>query len=131
MGFISAHASTPNLTEGETRTIQEWINMDITPDSTRDPMIIAAYYFWYDSDLSALVIGTPAWPYPFYAVLQNLTTGESYFYTYEEIIESGNRCIPFTGGEGIWRLSLCSAVPHNPRILVEWYFTIEDGEIIR
>ena len=127
MGFISAHATAAIGLDGNTRVIQEGNYVGITPNTPPDPMIIAAYYFYYDSDRSALILHTPAWPYPFYAVLENFTTGESCFYSYDE--DWFGYAIPFIGGPGIWRLSLCSAIPHDPRILTEWYFTIDNGKI--
>ena len=128
MGLISAHATTAICLEERTTSIQEGDNEGIAPDRPSYPMIIAAYFFYYDSDRSALSINTPAWPYPYFAVLENFTTGESNYYSYDDLLEE-EQYIPFTGGPGIWRLSLGSAVPHDPRILTEWYFTIENGKI--
>lgn len=128
MGFLSAHAFTAMSLKEKMISIQEGDIVGDTPDRPRDPRVIAAFYFWYDSDKSALFIITPAWPYPFFAVLENITTGEAHFYSYEDFIEE-NGSIPFTGGPGIWKLSLGSAVPRDPRILFEWYFTIDNGEI--
>jgi len=128
MGFVAAHATTAISLDEKTISIQKRTVVGVTPDRPRYPMVIAAYYFYYDSDLSALSIYTPAWHYPYFAVLENFTTGESNYYSYDDLLEE-EMSIPFTGGPGIWRLSLGSAVPHDPRILTEWYFTIENGKI--
>lgn len=128
IGILSGHASPAINLEEETTSIREDNNVGITPDDPLPPIIIAAYFFWYDSDKSALFIRTPAWPYHIFAVLENFTTGESNYYSFDDLFAEGIS-IPFTGGIGIWRLSLCSAVPHEPCILFDWYFTIDKGII--
>ena len=123
MGFISGHASTIFYSEGETNTNQEWINMDIIPDVPH-PKYILDYSFMYNPYMSALIIfgGRD----PAHVVLENLSTGEQYFYTYD-YLSAENGFIPFTGGDGVWRLSFCSAVPHEPRIIINRGFSIYNG----
>ena len=129
VGLISAHATTAIGLEGNTRMIQEGNNVEITPDTPPNPMVVLFNRFFYDPVKSALFIILIDWQNPFNAVLQNLSTGEHHFYYFDDLL-AGRMSIPFRGGAGIWRLSLCSAVPHNPRILSDWYFTIENDIIM-
>ena len=126
LGFIPGWASTtlgPSETMAMTRTDN---NVEITPESIPNNTIIAAFYYWYDSTFNTLNIRTPAWPYDYFVVIDNLTTGEVLTRFF------GSRgCIYFTGGFGVWRLRLFSAVRNNPGLLFTSCFTLEDGVLVR
>ena len=81
MGFISAHATTAISLEGKTRSIQESNYDKITPDPLH-PIFILEYSFIYDSYRSALILFLGQQD-QCHAVLENLSTGEHYFYSYK------------------------------------------------
>ena len=126
LGFISGWASTafgPSETIATTRTGN---NVEIIPENLPDCTVIAAYYYWYDSAFNTLNIITPAWPYDYFIVIDNLTTGEVLTHHFRS-----RGSIYFTGGFGVWRLRLFSAVRNNPGLLFTSCFTIEDGILVR
>lgn len=96
-------------------------------DKTTPIPPIPKYYVSYESELSTLYFYVRPGRDPLFAVLENYTTGEFICYPFNS---SNVAIFPITEETGIWRLSVGSATPHNPRILHECLFTIENGVIM-
>ena len=116
LGFISAHASSTIIMDEKTTANQE---VDcIVP---RPPM----GYTIYNPDLLTLSFYVD----PFLVVfLENFTTGESH---YSFVGSSFVTTFHIAEEMGLWRISVATDPrSHNPEILYERYFTIDNGEII-
>ena len=100
-------------------------NGGIRPRIPSDPD--RCVYVSYDPDSASLEITTPEGTGPVFIAIQNLTTGENYGYPFH--ISDRFHTIPFMGGEGIWRISLASLVPHDCSIICIGLFNMDNGII--
>ena len=124
MGIFPSHASTTISMDEKATTNQE---VNIGEMLTFIPFF-PMYHLTYNSDLSMLTFHRRIVKDSLFVVLQNITTGESQFNSFGSSCEVS---FPITGEEGLWRISVGRAPSsHNPAILYEYYFTIENDKII-
>ena len=121
MGFISGYASNTIRMEEKGTTVQE-VNTVEMMTLPRPPIS-----YWYNPKLSTVSIYVPPYHDSVFAVLQNITTGKSWYCPVESVVTE----FPITREDGLWRISVGRGPrTHNPAILYERYFIIDNGEVI-
>jgi len=139
MVFFPGHASTSIILDGGGSanppvppTVSTILLGEIGEDNEDRPLYVSVprdlvpSYLMYDPSSSTLYINEYRPDIDFF-VLQNITTGEFYYYPYDGLEAPA---IPFSGGEGIWRLTEGVRRITRRFVLYEYYFTIINGMVI-